>query len=64
VIAVYRISHDRWENREALSEAKSFGMSFFERAMQKYVTDYKPANTVAAAGTVASPLADTHAVSR
>src|SRR5437762_10988343 len=32
VIAVYRISHDRWDNKKALSEAKSYGMSFFERA--------------------------------
>ena len=42
VIAVYRISHDGWENKKALQEAKSYGMSMFERAMQHYVIDYKP----------------------
>lgn len=42
VIAVYRVSHDGWDNKRALSEAKSRGMSIFERAMQRYVTDYKP----------------------
>jgi protein tyrosine phosphatase (PTP) superfamily phosphohydrolase (DUF442 family) len=65
VIAGYRISHDRWENKKAFSEAKSYGMSFFERAMQHFVADYKPVITVAAAGpTTASSLADTHMVSR
>src|SRR6476620_2300523 len=26
VVAVYRISHDQWDNKKALSEAKSYGM--------------------------------------
>ncbi|MGA3185580.1 MAG: tyrosine-protein phosphatase [Bryobacteraceae bacterium] len=43
VIAVYRISHDGWENKKALSEAKSYGMSPFQRSIQHYITDYKPA---------------------
>src|SRR5579862_9293675 len=47
VIAVYRIAHDQWENKKALNEAKSYGMSFFERAIQHYVIDFKPAVTVA-----------------
>ena len=50
VVAVYRISHDQWENKKALGEAKSYGMSFFERAIQHYVMDYKPALALAAAG--------------
>ena len=54
VIAVYRISHDQWQNKKALGEAKSSGMSFFARAMQHYVMDYKPA-LVAASGESASP---------
>jgi protein tyrosine/serine phosphatase len=41
VIACYRIAFDRWANRRALEEAKSFGMSFFERGMQRYVLDFK-----------------------
>jgi tyrosine-protein phosphatase SIW14 len=63
VIAVYRISHDRWENKKALSEAKSYGMSIFERAMQHYVADYKPAASVATAA-AATPVADTPGVPR
>jgi len=42
VVATYRISHDHWENLRALKEAKSCGMSMFERAMQGYVMHYKP----------------------
>jgi len=50
VVAVYRISHDQWDNKKALSEAKSYGMSIFERAIQNYVKDYKPSVTLATAG--------------
>ena len=57
VIAVYRISHDQWDNKKALSEAKSNGMSMFERAIQHYVMDYKPAVTLAAAGGDSAPSA-------
>jgi len=49
VIALYRIIHDGWDSRRALSEAKSYGMSVFQRAMQRYVTDYKTAGTIASA---------------
>jgi len=41
VVAVYRINN-RWENRKALAEAESYGMSFFERAIKHYVMGYKP----------------------
>ena len=66
VISVYRISHDRWDNKKALSEAKSYGMSFFERAIQHYVMDYKPSSvTLASSGAPAvSPLAEAHPVAR
>ncbi len=46
VIAVYRISHDHWDNQKALAEAKSNGMSFFERSIQHYVAGYKPSTGV------------------
>lgn len=49
VVAVYRISHDNWDNKKALSEAKSNGMSFFERALQHYVMDYRPSTLDASA---------------
>lgn len=41
IIACYRISHDRWENREALHEARGYGMSMWERAMMHYVLGYR-----------------------
>jgi protein tyrosine/serine phosphatase len=60
VVAVYRISEDGWENKKALSEAKSYGMSFLERAIQHYVMDYKPGVAIASAGAAsASPVART-----
>jgi tyrosine-protein phosphatase SIW14 len=64
VVAVYRISHDQWENKKALSEAKSSGMSIFERAIQHYVMDYKPAVTVASGdgAAPASSLLETRGV--
>ncbi len=40
IVACYRISHDRWENRKALDEARGYGMRFWERSMQNYVMHY------------------------
>ena len=63
VIAVYRISHDQWDNKKALSEAKSYGMSIFERAIQHYVMDYKPTVTLATGGAASAPsVADATAI--
>jgi tyrosine-protein phosphatase SIW14 len=42
VVACYRISHDGWDNRKALREAKQYGMSMWERAMQSYVLRFEP----------------------
>jgi tyrosine-protein phosphatase SIW14 len=44
VIAVYRISHDGWENKKALAEAKSHGLSALERGMQHYVLGFTPSS--------------------
>jgi len=52
VLAVYRMVHDHWENTKALAEAKAFGMSWTEWAMQSYIARYKvgePAASAAAA---------------
>ena len=64
MVAVYRISHDQWDNKKALREAKSNGMSMFERAIQHYVMDYKPAVTFAATNgaDAAASIADTRGV--
>jgi protein tyrosine/serine phosphatase len=42
VIACYRIEHDHWKNAQALSEARSLGMSWFQIAIQNYVRKYQP----------------------
>jgi hypothetical protein len=42
VIACYRIEHDGWKNDKALVEARSMGMSWFEKAIQSYVLKYQP----------------------
>jgi len=53
ICACYRISHDHWENDKALSEAKQFGMSWTERAMQWYVMHFgAAAASLPAAATV------------
>lgn len=63
VVACYRIKHDRWDNQKALNEARSFGMSWVERAMQHYVLHYGPSpaapavesNSVAMASAATAP---------
>ena len=42
VIACYRIAHDGWQNRQALDEASTFGMSWAEQSMRSYVLHYHP----------------------
>lgn len=47
VIACYRIAFEHWRNRQALDEARSRGMSIFERGMRRYILDFRfPASTV------------------
>jgi tyrosine-protein phosphatase SIW14 len=43
LIACYRIAHDGWTNRRALKEAESYGMSWLEFGMQRYVLAFHPA---------------------
>ncbi len=48
VVACYRISHDGWQNTRALAEARSLGMSIFQRSLRTYVLGYKSARSVSA----------------
>ncbi len=48
VVACYRISHDHWTNRQALEEAKTYGLSRFERAMRSFIEHFQPAVPLAA----------------
>jgi tyrosine-protein phosphatase SIW14 len=50
-IACYRIAHDHWSNQQALAEAKSYGMSSLEIAMQRYILHF--------AAPAAAPASDT-----
>jgi tyrosine-protein phosphatase SIW14 len=42
VLACYRIAHDHWQNQKALEEAKTFGLSSFERAMRSFIQHFQP----------------------
>jgi len=42
VIACYRIAHDRWEPRQALNEAKSFGMGWAQMGLKRFVMSFQP----------------------
>ena len=39
-IACYRIAHDHWTNQQALAEARTFGMSSMEVAMQHFILSF------------------------
>ncbi|HEY7388003.1 MAG TPA: tyrosine-protein phosphatase [Bryobacteraceae bacterium] len=47
VVAIYRITHNGWDNGKALSEARALGMSRFQIALQHYVRDYRPERNAA-----------------
>ncbi len=55
VVAIYRITHDGWDNRKALDEARAMGMSRFQIAMQHYVRDYRPERNAAVTAPAAVP---------
>lgn len=46
VIACYRISHDGWQQGQALQEAKSFGMGSVQLGLKHYIKAFQP-NTLA-----------------
>jgi tyrosine-protein phosphatase SIW14 len=53
VIAVYRMSHDRWGNSQAVHEAKSLGMSWTQIGLKHYISTYKPKEAVTVAADAA-----------
>jgi tyrosine-protein phosphatase SIW14 len=53
VIACYRVEHDHWKNDQALTEARSMGMSWFQTAIQSYVRKYRPRDLTASAALLA-----------
>ncbi|MGH9938421.1 MAG: protein-tyrosine phosphatase family protein [Blastocatellia bacterium] len=40
IIAVYRISHERWTDEQAIAEAKRFRMAFIQFRKTGYISDY------------------------
>jgi tyrosine-protein phosphatase SIW14 len=62
IIACYRISHDSWEPKRALSEARDDGMSVFQRSLRKYVLHFEPTAAQAAEPTAAVAAEPTAAV--
>jgi uncharacterized protein (TIGR01244 family) len=55
VIACYRIAHDHWQNRKALREAKSTGMSWIELGMKRYILNFRGTSELAATASKESP---------
>ena len=45
IIACYRIRHDKWPSKQALQEAKEYGMSPLEIGMKHYVVDFGKSHT-------------------
>ena len=54
-IACYRISHDHWNNQQALAEAKTFGMSSTEILMQRFILRFTAPPAVLAAAPTPAP---------
>lgn len=40
VIAIYRITHDKWTSEQAQQEANSYGMRFWQCGMKHYIHNY------------------------
>jgi len=58
VIACYRIKHDHWDNPKALSEARNYGMSWYQLPLQRYVRSYEPHDSGLDAPGVAGAIRD------
>lgn len=41
IVACYRIKRDHWTSKQALSEAKQYGMSILEFGMKDYIEDFE-----------------------
>ncbi|MFN2509914.1 MAG: tyrosine-protein phosphatase [Pyrinomonadaceae bacterium] len=46
VIAVYRITHDRWTGAQAKREAKRYGLKLWQLRMKDYILDFYKRQTV------------------
>lgn len=55
VVACYRISHDHWDNRRALQEARALGMGWMQKAMHHYILNYRPTEAAAAGAPSTAP---------
>ncbi|HTM49713.1 MAG TPA: tyrosine-protein phosphatase [Bryobacteraceae bacterium] len=62
VLACYRIEHDQWDNGRALREARSYGMSWYQIPLQRYVMAYKghdkPGSLASGAGHLGDSIRD------
>lgn len=55
-VACYRIAHDHWTNEQALAEARRFGMSSMEIAMEHFILRFAPATAPAVLASSPAPL--------
>jgi tyrosine-protein phosphatase SIW14 len=45
IIAIYRIVHDGWTSEKAKTEARQYGMGFWQVGMKDYIHDYAMRNS-------------------
>ena len=55
VIAAYRIDHSHWDNYQALREAMSCGMAFFQLPRQNYIREFQPRQNAPSIQAATSP---------
>jgi tyrosine-protein phosphatase SIW14 len=51
VVAVYRMSHDRWGNKQAFKEAKANGFSWTQIGLKRYISSYRAPEVLATSET-------------
>jgi protein tyrosine/serine phosphatase len=56
VVACYRIAYEQWNQKRALSEAKSLGMSWTQIGLKSYVKGFQPKVVATSAATAASTM--------
>ena len=42
IIACYRMTHDHWNNKQSLSEAKALGMAWTQVGLKSYIKSFQP----------------------
>lgn len=55
VIAVYRMTHDGWTSKQAMAEAKLYGLKPWQLGMKDYIRDFDKRETASSTNVVKKP---------